>query len=138
MTTKIATGGFEVKLAPLVFEGDIGIAHDDAKMARMSIDKRITGDLEAITHGQMLSAVTATKGSAGYVAVERVTGTLHGKSGSFVLLHTGLMNRGAPTLSVVVVADSGTEQLLGLTGEFKIIIANGGHQYEFSYDLPDN
>jgi hypothetical protein len=84
----------------------------------------------------MISAMTATKGSAGYVALERVTGTLNGKKGSFVLQHNGLMNRGTPSLSVVVVPDSGTEELAGLEGEFKIIIEGGRHSYEFNYRLP--
>ena len=75
-------------------------------------------------------------GSAGYVAIELVTGTLHGHSGTFVLQHTGTMNRGTPTLSVTVVPDSGTGQLIGLTGSMNIIIANGKHSYEFEYALP--
>lgn len=128
----LAKGSFEVKLQPLSFDG----ADPLWKLGRMSIDKQITGDLVATTQGQMLSAVTEVKGSAGYVAIERVAGTLHGKKGTFVLQHTGLMNRGAPSLSVVVVPDSGTDELAGLQGEFKIIIENGKHNYEFSYRLP--
>jgi hypothetical protein len=84
----------------------------------------------------MISAMTETKGSAGYVAIERVTGVLNGKKGSFVLQHTGLMNRGTPSLSVVVVPDSGTEELVGIEGEFKINIEAGKHLYEFNYRLP--
>jgi hypothetical protein len=127
----IAKGIFQVKLLPLTFEGQAA----DSKLARMSIDKQISGDLEAVTSGQMLSAMTDTKGSAGYVAIERVTGTLHGRQGSFVLQHTGSMNRGEPTLLVSVVPDSGTGELAGLRGTFNITIANGKHSYEFTYSL---
>jgi len=102
----------------------------------MSIDKQISGDLEATTKGQMLSAMTAVKGSAGYVAIERVEGMLHGNQGTFVLQHTGTMDRGAPSLSVSVVPDSGTEDLMGLAGDFRIIVAEGKHSYEFVYMLP--
>ncbi|MCB1163319.1 DUF3224 domain-containing protein [bacterium] len=130
--TQIAKGEFTVELAPLEFEG----VDAKAPLGRLSIDKRITGDLDATTRGQMLSAGTATKGSAGYVAIEQVTGTLQGKRGSFVLMHTGLMARGEPSLSVVVVPDSGTGELAGITGAFEIIIADGKHAYAFSYSLP--
>jgi Protein of unknown function (DUF3224) len=128
----IAKGSFEVKLQPISFEG----ADPSWKLGRMSIDKQIAGDLVATTKGQMLSAMTDTKGSAGYVAIEQVTGTLNGKKGSFVLQHTGIMNRGTPSLSVTVVPDSGTAELFGLAGEFKIIIEGGKHSYEFEYRLP--
>jgi hypothetical protein len=84
----------------------------------------------------MLSAMTETKGSAGYVAIERVEGTLHGRAGSFVLQHTGTMNRGVPALAVTVVPDSGTGELAGLQGDFRITVAEGRHSYEFSYTLP--
>ncbi len=102
----------------------------------MSIDKQISGDLTASTVGQMFSAMTSTDGSAGYVALERVVGTLSGKRGAFVLQHTGTMNRGTPSLVVTVVPDSGTEELVGLEGEFKINIEEGKHTYEFTYRLP--
>jgi hypothetical protein len=130
--SQLAKGTFEVKLQLQSFEN----ADAQAKLGRMSIDKTITGDLVATTVGQMLSAGTETKGSAAYVAVERVTGALHGKKGSFALHHTGVMNRGEPSLSVLVVPDSGTGELAGLEGEFKIIIEGGKHNYEFSYRLP--
>ena len=129
--TQVAKGTFEVKLQPLSFEG----ADPVWKLGRMSIDKVIVGDLVATTKGQMASAMTETKGSAGYVAIERVTGTLNGKKGAFVLQHSGIMNRGAQSLSVVVVPDSGTEELAGLEGDFKIIIEGGKHSYEFAYRL---
>jgi Protein of unknown function (DUF3224) len=130
--TQIAKGEFVVKLQPLVMEGQPG----GSKLARMSIDKTISGDLVATTAGHMLSAMTDVKGSAGYVAMERVDGALNGKKGTFVLQHTGTMNRSAPSLSVTVVPDSGTGELVGLTGDFKIVIANGKHSYEFTYALP--
>ena len=130
--TQTATGEFIVSLEPLAFEG----ADPESKLGRMSIDKEISGDLTASTMGQMLSAMTGTNGSAGYVAIERVAGVLNGKRGTFVLQHTGIMNRGAPSLVVTVVPDSGTEELVGLEGEFKINIEDGKHSYEFTYRLP--
>ena len=130
--SEIAKGEFVVKLSPLAFEGQA----DGSKIGRMSIDKTISGDLVATTKGQMLSALTEVKGSAGYVAIERVEGTLKGKKGSFVLQHTGTMSQGSPSLSVTVVPDSGTGELIGLAGQFNIIIAGGKHSYEFKYTLP--
>jgi Protein of unknown function (DUF3224) len=102
----------------------------------MSIDKTISGDLVATTQGQMLSAMTEVKGSAGYVAIEKVEGALKGKQGSFVLQHSGTMNQGKPSLVVSVVPDSGTGELAGLVGQFNIIIAAGKHSYEFTYTQP--
>ncbi len=102
----------------------------------MSINKIFSGDLEGASHGEMLSVMTAVKGSAGYVALERVTGTLHGRTGSFVLQHSGTMTRGAAELSVTVVPDSGEGQLAGIAGRLTIIIADGKHSYEFDYTLP--
>lgn len=128
-----AKGEFTVSLQPLTFEG----ADAGSKLGRMSIDKQITGDLVASTKGQMLSARTDTEGSAGYVAIEVVSGTLNGKNGTFVLQHTGSMNRGEPSLSVVVVPDSGTGELTGISGNFKVISEGGKHHYDFSYSLPD-
>ena len=130
--TQVARGTFVVSMKPLAFEG----AEPEFKLGRMSIDKQISGDLTASTIGQMLSAMTSTDGSAGYVALERVAGALKGRQGAFVLQHTGTMNRGAPSLSVTVVPDSGTEELVGLEGEFKIDIEDGNHSYEFAYRLP--
>jgi Protein of unknown function (DUF3224) len=127
--TQTAKGTFEVALQPLSFEN----ADPAWKLGRMSIDKTLTGDLVATTKGQMISAMTGTTGSAGYVAIERVTGTLHGRQGSFVLQHSGIMDRGAKSLSVVVVPDSGTDGLAGLEGDFTILIEDGKHSYEFTY-----
>jgi len=127
-----ARGTFTVTLQPLSFEGQ----PEGSPLGRRSIDKQITGDLVATTRGQMLSAVGTVKGSAGYVAIEQVDGTLDGRAGTFVLQHTGTMDRGTPSLRVSVVPDSGTGALTGLTGEFAIIIAGGVHSYEFVYELP--
>lgn len=130
--TTHAKGPFEVKLNPQTPDGNF----EDATMGRMTIDKQFHGDLEATSKGQMLSAMTDVKGSAGYVAMERVTGTLHGRSGSFVLQHSATMTRGVPQLSVTVVPDSGTGQLVGLAGKMDLIITDGKHSYDFEYTLP--
>jgi Protein of unknown function (DUF3224) len=127
-----AKGTFEVTLAPQG-EGDNA---DGTMLGRMSLDKRFTGDLAGTGQGQMLTAMTAVAGSAGYVAIERVTGTLHGRTGSFVLQHTGTMNRGTPQLAITVVPDSGTGALAGIAGTFVIDIVDGKHYYRFEYTLP--
>jgi len=106
-------------------------------LGRMSIDKRFHGDLDATSKVEMLSAVTDVKGSAGYVAIERVTGALQGHSGSFVLQHSGTMTRGAQQLTITVVPDSGTGQLVGLTGNMTIKIDEGKNSYDFEYTLPE-
>ena len=112
------------------------ITAPDVVPGRMSIDKQFRGDLDAISKGEMLMAGTAVKGSAGYVAIEQVTGTLQGRSGTFILQHNGLMTRGAGELSVVVVPDSGTGELAGLTGKMAIeIAADGTHSFDFEYTL---
>ena len=103
----------------------------------MSLDKQFHGDLDATSKGEMLAANTEVKGSAGYVAMERVTGKLHGRSGTFVLQHNGTMNRGSPQLSVTVVPDSGTDQLKGLVGKMAIKIEGGKHFYDFEYTLSE-
>jgi len=131
--TAHTTGTFEVKLAPLPTSDP----SEGSPLGRMSIDKQIHGDLEATSKGEMLTAGTSVKGSAGYVAIERVTGTLRGRSGSFVLQHSSTLTRGAPQQSITVVPDSGTGQLTGLTGKFLVIIADGKHSYEFDYSLPE-
>lgn len=134
VTTTRATGTFDVKMTPQA--NDDKDKTEGSPLGRMSIDKTFHGDLEGTSKGEMLTAGTAVKGSAGYVAVERVTGTLKGSKGTFALQHTGTMNRGTPSLSITVVPDSGTGQLTGLTGSLKIIIADGKHSYEFDYALP--
>jgi hypothetical protein len=128
-----ATGTFEVKITPQAPDGKF----EDATLGRVTIDKQIHGDLEATSKGTMLTASTDVQGSAGYVAIERITGTLQGRTGSFVLQHTGTMNRGAFQLSITVVPDSGTGQLVGITGKFIINIADGKHSYVFDYTLPE-
>lgn len=132
MTRRQVRGAFDVELEPLANDAD----PHGSTLARLSIDKRFHGALDGTSKGEMLSAATQTKGSAGYVAIERVTGTLEGKHGTFVLQHTGVMNRGAPSLSIVVVPDSGTGELTGLTGTVAIEITNGKHEYVFDYALP--
>lgn len=127
-----ANGTFEVKLAPQ----PAAAGTEQANLGRMTLDKQFRGDLEATSLGEMLSAMGQVQGSAGYVAIERVTGTLHGKQGSFVLQHHGIMNRGAPQMSVMVVPDSGTDALTGLTGSMQIQIEQGKHFYVFDYELP--
>jgi hypothetical protein len=128
-----AAGPFDVKLTP---QDD----KLDPTLGRMTIEKTFHGDLEATSKGQMLTASTDVKSSGVYVAVERVTGTLHTpagpRTGSFSLYHTGTMTRGTPELSVLVVPDSGTGQLAGLTGKLSIDIAAGKHSYTFDYTLP--
>ena len=132
MTTR-AAGTFSVALVPQVTEG----YSEDGTLSRMTIDKALLGDLEGTSKGQMLAAMTGVKNSAGYVAIERITGTLHGKSGTFALMHTGTMNRGVPGLAITVVPDSGTGELAGLTGTFTIIMAGGSHSYEFDYAIDE-
>jgi hypothetical protein len=122
-----ARGTFEAKLAP--------VSAPDEIPGRMSIDKTFRGDLEAVSKGAMMSLMAAVKGSGGYVAIEKVTGTLAGRTGSFALQHSGTMTRGVPELSVTVIPDSGTEELTGLTGSMTILIEGGRHSYEFEYSL---
>jgi len=125
-----AKGTFEVKLNPQ----DEGAG---AAVGRMTIDKQFQGDLVGASKGQMLMASSESeKGSAGYVAIEKVTGTLNGRDGTFYLQHNATMNRGAGELNIVVLPDSGTDQLTGLRGTMNIIIDAGKHSYEFDYELP--
>jgi hypothetical protein len=129
MTTR-ASGTFEVKLSPQA-DGEAG----GASLGRMLIDKRFGGGLEATSRGQMLAVRTAVEGSAGYVALEQVEGTLDGRAGGFVLQHSGTMERGAQQLSITVVPDSGTGALAGLAGRMHLDFADGKHAYEFDYTL---
>jgi hypothetical protein len=129
---KHASGSFEVNVQPL----SNAEVSSDALFGRFLLTKKFSGDLVAEARGQMLSAGTATQGSAGYVAIDQVTGTLEGRTGSFVLQHSGTMNRGAPGLSITVVPDSGSGELVGLSGTLKINIVDKKHFYEFEYSLP--
>ncbi len=128
--TLSATGTFDVKLNPMKDEHTAGLS-----LARMTIDKTFQGGLQARSLGQMLAAGTSTDGSAGYVALEQVTGSLDGRNGSFVLQHSGTMNRGAASLQLTVVPDSGIGDLTGLSGAMRIIIDGDTHRYEFDYDI---
>jgi hypothetical protein len=127
-----AHGAFEVSLTPQKADNKPA---ENAGIGRMAIAKTFTGDLEAASEGEMLSAMSA-KDSGVYVAIERVTGRLGGRSGAFVLQHCGIMTRGAPQLSVTVVPESGTDGLQGISGSMAIKIDNGKHTYEFAYALP--
>lgn len=127
-----ATGTFTVRITPQPPDDYA----DGGDLGRMQLDKTFQGDLEGSAKGQMLTAMTPVEGSAGYVAIERVTGTLSGRRGGFVLQHHGIMTRGAPQLTLVVVPDSGTEALAGLAGTMTITIADGVHAYRFEYTLP--
>ncbi|MDN3378602.1 MULTISPECIES: DUF3224 domain-containing protein [unclassified Pseudoalteromonas] len=132
MATTHITGEFSVKLNPI--EGYAkGI--DGVNLGRMSIDKTFTGELDATSTGEMLSAMTTTQGSAGYVAIEQVVGTLAGKQGSFVLQHFGTMDKGQDSLILNVIPDSGSNELEGLSGKMSIRIEDGTHFYDFEYQL---
>jgi len=128
-----AVGTFEVKVTPAPASDDSG----EAALGRMLLDKQFHGDLEGASKGQMLTAGTGVKGSGAYVAIEKVSGTLEGRKGTFILQHSGTMIRGgAAQLNVTVVPDSGTDQLAGLAGTMTIKIENGKHSYDFAYTLP--
>jgi Protein of unknown function (DUF3224) len=129
-TMNHASGTFDVKLTPQPDDKAEG-----STLGRSSIDKQYHGDLQGTAKGEMLTALTGVKGSAGYVAIERVSGTLHGRTGTFVLQHTGTMTRGVPQLTITVVPDSGSGQLAGITGTLTIAIADGKHSYDFEYSL---
>ncbi len=131
--THHATGTFEVKVAPL----DPAFKFDENSISRMSLDKQFHGDLDAASKGEMLSGGTPAKGSGGYVAIERVSGTLAGLTGTFLLMHNGTMQNGDYKMNVIVVPGSGTAQLTGLSGSLQIIIKDGKHSYDFTYTLPD-
>ncbi len=126
------SGKFDVKLKAL---DPSVLGKDGVKLSRMSIDKTFFGDLEASSRGEMLSAMTTTQGSAGYVAIEQVNGTLSGKQGSFVLQHFGTMDKGIDRLILEVVPDSASGDLAGLTGSMTISIEEDQHFYEFDYEL---
>jgi hypothetical protein len=128
-----AHGTFEVKLTPQQPDND---AARTAGLGRMSIEKQFSGDLQGHSSGEMLACGDGAASGA-YVAIEKVTGSLSGRNGSFMLVHHGLMNRGnSQSWTVTVVPDSGTDQLQGLSGTLQIMIEKGRHSYEFAYDLP--
>lgn len=129
----VARGSFKVDIKP---QADADEAAG-VSLGRMSLQKTYEGDLVGTARGTMLSALTPVKGSAGYVAIERVSGTLHGRAGSFVLQHTGTMDKGAQQLSITIVPDSGTDALVGITGVFRLRIEGGEHFYELEYSLPE-
>lgn len=127
-----ANGTFNIQLAPQ----PLSSVAESMGLGRMSLDKTSHGDLQATSQGEMLSFRSSVQGSAGYVAMETVRGTLHGRSGSFVLQHSSTMERGTPTQSITVVPDSGTDELAGITGRMVITITNGAHFYQFDCELP--
>lgn len=128
--SEMAKGTFEVKATPVA--ADTG---DETQIGRLTLDKKFIGDLEGTSRGQMLGFRSTVEGSAGYIAMEKVTCKLGGRSGSFVLQHIGTMNRGLPDMNVSVVPDSGTGELIGIAGKMTIIIAGGKHSYEFAYTI---
>ncbi len=128
-------GEFEVKLSPME---NYAQGLDGVKLGRMSLDKVFKGELNAESKGEMLSAITAISGSAGYVAIEQVSGSLSGLKGTFVLMHYGIMDQGNQTLNLEVIPNSGAGELKGLRGKMKIEIKEGKHFYEFEYKLPEN
>ena len=130
----LAAGPFDVAIKPLTPYDQA----PDARIGRMSLDKTYRGELDATAVGEMLSVGTATAGSAAYVAIERVTGTLAGRHGSFALYHTATMTRGAPDLRIAVVPDSGTGELAGIAGTMHIDIGDGKHSYRFEYRIAGN
>lgn len=122
-----AVGTFEVDVKPL--------SSGDQTPGRFSLEKRFRGGLEGTSRGEMLTAGTGVRGSAGYVAIEKVDGKLNGRAGTFALQHSGTMTRGAPQLTITVVPDSGTGELTGLSGRMSIVIEDGKHSYELEYTL---
>lgn len=130
---QLATGLFDITLQPQ----SLSPVAETTGLGRLSLDKVFSGDLQASSHGEMLSFRSSTPGSAGYVAMERVQGSLHGRSGSFVLQHSASMAQGQSTQSITVVPDSATDALQGLSGTMQITIDNGQHSYRFEYQLPE-
>jgi hypothetical protein len=128
-----AEGTFDVKTTPLPADD----ATTAASISRYALDKQFHGDLDGTSKGEMLSSGDPSKGSAGYVAIERVTGTLHGRTGSFALQHNGSIDQGRFLLEVTVIPGSGTGELAGISGTMKIIISAGKHSYTFDYTLPE-
>ena len=123
-----AKGPFDVTITPQASAAD-------APVARMLLYKEFRGDLEAIAHGEMMAAGEPLTGAGVYVAIDRVTGTLHGRSGSFLMAHRGVRNADGQELSIVIVPGSGTGQLTGITGTVGIEIAGKEHFYSVEYEL---
>lgn len=131
-TDQVAKGSFTVQMKP---QGEAD-AQAGVSLGRLSLDKVFEGDLTGTGQGQMLTAMTARPGSAGYVAIERVQGTLHGRQGTFVMQHSGTMTQGAQQLAIRIVPDSGTGALVGISGVFHLRLDGGQHRYELAYSLP--
>lgn len=127
-----ATGTFEVKMNPENFSVQ---GENEIQLGRYSLNKKFHGPLEAESRGEMISAMTSVKGSAGYVAIEQVSGKLNGKSGSFVLQHFGIMNRGKDHLVLEVVPDSGSGELKNISGSMTIDVKDGKHFYGFDFEI---
>lgn len=128
--TKQASGAFDVKVVPQTDDKPM-----DPTIGRMTLDKQYHGTLEGTGKGVMLTGGTDVEGSGVYVAIERVNGKLDGESGTFLLQHGGTMTRGVPHLTITVVPDSGTGELVGLAGKMMINIVDGKHFYEFEYTI---
>jgi hypothetical protein len=129
--TEHAKGTFDVKVLPQTDDVDIG----DPTIGRFALEKQFHGDLDAISKGQMLGS-RSDNGAGGYVAIERISGSLSGHKGSFSLQHIGTMQGGKSTMDVQVVPGSGSGELEGISGRMTIIIADGKHSYDFQYSLP--
>ncbi len=127
-----AAGTFEVKMQPENFsvQGEIEI-----QLGRYSLNKKFNGALNAESKGEMISAMTSVKGSAGYVAIEQVSGSLNGMAGNFVLQHFGIMNRGKDRLILEVVPDSGSGELKNISGSMTIEVKDGKHFYELDFEM---
>jgi len=128
-----AKGTFDVKISPQSPQDGVG----DPSVGRMAIEKQFQGDMQGQGRGQMLAVGTAVDGSAGYVAMERVQASVHGRPGSFALQHNGTMHRGTPQLSITIVPDSGDGELAGIAGTLFVTIEGGVHTYDLHYTLPD-
>lgn len=129
--TRRATGTFDVKLIPQTTDD----AAEGSPLGRLVLEKVFHGDLEGKSRGEMLTATGSVSGSAGYVAIERVDGALHGRRGTFALQHSGTMTRGAPQLAITVVPDSGSGELAGIAGQLTIEIDGGKHSDDFEYTI---
>jgi len=127
-----AAGEFDVKTTPSELDGP----EADEGLGRFALVKSYRGPLEASGTGQMLTAGSPAAGSAAYVALERVRGTLDGRSGSFVLVHRGTMTPAGQDLDISIAPDSGTGELAGLSGRLEITVEGGQHRYDLAYELP--